>query len=244
MIVSELGNHSVCVFDKNHKKIHIVKSKLMEDPSGVAVDASNNIFVASKYGLQKFTSSGVSISEKAAENYNDFRGLVIHNNHVYVSDRDMHCIQVFDLELEFVRSIGSYGTEKGEFDRPHDVKFDSAGNMYVAEYGNERVQIMDKNGDFRIDREGVGQATGLHVFKDKVYVSEFSGDSLVMYNTSDQSPKQIKATRGQGIGELRHPYCIASHDDKLYICDSGNDRVQVFHLDSEFIFIYHYKYYC
>ena len=45
-------------------------------------------------------------------------------------------IQVFDLDLNFVRSIGSRGSGRGEFDQPYDVKFDTAGNMYVAEWGN------------------------------------------------------------------------------------------------------------
>ena len=233
MIVSEWGNDTVCVLDHNHKKIHTVRSELMKYPSGVAVDDEDNIFVASKYCLQKFTSSGDLINEKKTVKNNSFRGLVIHNNHVYVSDRDMHCIQVFDLELKFVRSIGSLGKGKGEFNKPFDVKFDSAGNMYVAEFRNQRVQIMDKSGNFNIDREGFGLPTGLLVFNDKVYISEYENDSLVMYKTSDQqSPMQTKATDGRGIGELRCPFCIASHDNKLYVCDFGNNRVQIFNLDS------------
>ena len=45
-----------------------------------------------------------------------------------------HRIQVFDLDLNFVRSIGSRGKGRGEFNAPDDVKFDTAGNMYVADF--------------------------------------------------------------------------------------------------------------
>ena len=49
----------------------------------------------------------------------------------YVGDRNNHRIQVFDLDLNFVRSIGSRGKGRGELNAPYDVKFDTAGNMYV-----------------------------------------------------------------------------------------------------------------
>ena len=85
-----MGKCTVCVLDKNHKKIHTVKSELMKYPSGAAVDDKDNIFVASKYRLQKFTSSGVLIDEKTENN--DFRGLVIHNNHVYICLGSYHAL--------------------------------------------------------------------------------------------------------------------------------------------------------
>ena len=63
--------------------------------------------------------------------FNDPRGLTLRDNLVYVCDSDNNRIQVFDLDLNFVRSIGSRGSGRGEFDRPFDVKFDTAGNSFV-----------------------------------------------------------------------------------------------------------------
>ena len=84
---------------------------------------------------------------------------------------------MFDLDLNFVRSIGSRGTGRGEFDAPFDVKFDTAGNMYVAEYGNKRVQVMDISGHFirSFGQEGEGKLGGpsaLHIADKFVYVSD------------------------------------------------------------------------
>ena len=62
-------------------------------------------------------------------------------------DSNNHRIQVFDLNLNFVRSIGSYGEGGGEYE-PHDVKLDTAGNMYVADYYHSRVQVLDRSGHF------------------------------------------------------------------------------------------------
>ena len=78
---------------------------------------------------------------------------------MYICDRINHRIQVFDLDLNFIQSIGSRGTGRGKFNAPHDVKFDSSGNMYVAEYSNKRVQVMHINGRFirAFGQEGKGK---------------------------------------------------------------------------------------
>ena len=36
---------------------------------------------------------------------------------------------------------GSYGTGKGQFHAPQSIAFDSKGNVFVVEQGNNRVQI-------------------------------------------------------------------------------------------------------
>ena len=47
---------------------------------------------------------------------------------MYVCDCEIDCIQVFDLDLTFIRSIGSRGKGREEFNWPCDVKFDTAGS--------------------------------------------------------------------------------------------------------------------
>ena len=78
---------------------------------------------------------------------------------MYVCDCKNHRIQVFDFDLNFVRSIGSRGKGRGEFNAPHDVKFDIAGNMYIADYSNSKVQVLDSSGHFigAFGEEGEGK---------------------------------------------------------------------------------------
>ena len=106
-------------------------------------------------------------------------------------DRNNHRIQVFDLDLNFIRSIGSHGTRRGEFDIIDDVKFDSAGNMYVAEWGNQRVQVLDSSGHFirAIGVEGEGKVARAFIISVLIadqYVYVATGDRIVVYKTSGQ----------------------------------------------------------
>jgi tripartite motif-containing protein 71 len=43
---------------------------------------------------------------------------------------------------------GTKGTGDGEFNEPHTAAFDPAGNAYVTDLGNNRVQKFDSDGNF------------------------------------------------------------------------------------------------
>ena len=165
MIVSEWNGHRVSIFDIRGQKIRTFGSNgdspdQMKYPQGTAVNDMDNIYVSSWHKLQKFTSSGELIKcvggrgGKEGE-FDDPRGVTLYDNQVYVCDCNNHRIQVFDLDLNFVRSIGSCGKGRGEFDAPFDVKFDTAGNiyMYVAEFSNSRVQVLATSNKYLVRKE-------------------------------------------------------------------------------------------
>ena len=185
--------------------------------------------------MQKFTRSGELIKcigqkgRKEGE-FNVPCGLTLYDNQVYVCDRDNHRIQVFDLDLNSIRSISSCGKRRGEFNGPCDVKIDSAENMYIVELNNERVQVMDTSGLFRraLGQEEKGKLSGpsaVHIVDKYVYVS---GHCVVVYETSGQFVTTF-GRRGHEEGEFSRPYCIIScADGFIHVCDSLNKRVQTF----------------
>ena len=240
MIVSECGAHRLSILDTRGHKIrtfgsHGDSAHQMIYPAGIATDDSGNIYVSSDHKLQKFTSTGELIKCVGREGgkegeFDDPHGLTLHDNLVYVCDRNNHRIQVFDLDLNFVRSIGSCGSGRGEFGLPLDVKFDAAGNMYVADWGNGRVQVMDSSGQF-IREFGQGKLrgpSGLLIADKYVYVSDIIGHCIVVYETSGQYVTSFGG-RGENEGEFRRPVCITSCvDGFIHVCDHVNDRVQIF----------------
>ena len=240
MIVIECGAHRLSILDTRGQKIRTFGSRgdsphQMIQPAGVATDDSGNIYVSSRHKLQKFTSTGELIKcvgwKGGKEGEFDVpRGLTLRDNLVYVCDGNNHRIQVFDLDLNFVRSIGSRGSGRGEFDAPSDVKFDTAGNMYVAEWRNERVQVMDSSGRFirEFGRGKLSGPSGLLIADKYVYVSDFSGRCIVVYETSGQYVTSF-GWLGHNEGEFLGPVCITSCvDGFIHVCDFANGRVQIF----------------
>ena len=57
---------------------------------------------------------------------------------------------------EFIKSIGSRGTEPGQFNTPHAIAVDSQGNVYVADRNNFRIQVFDNDLNFKKAYDEVG----------------------------------------------------------------------------------------
>lgn len=65
---------------------------------------------------------------------------------VYVTDFGAFIIKVYNHKGEFIRSIGSYGQNPGQFARPKGIAVDNESNLYVVDAGFENVQVFNKEG--------------------------------------------------------------------------------------------------
>ena len=226
MLVSEKLHHKVSVFDHERRKTERSCDHDMIFPQGMAIDEKDNIYVSSSNKLQKFNSD-FTLMACFEDNFNDPYGITLYEKEVYVCDCNNHRIRVFDLDLNPKRTIGSYGKERGKFCTPYDVKFDLDGYMYVADWGNERVQVLDNRGGYirllneEVEGKKLCRPSSLHIVDKYVYVSDYNGGCIVVYETSGKFVTSF--------GKFMYPYCITScSDGYIYVCDRENGRIQIF----------------
>ena len=68
---------------------------------------------------------------------------------IFISDGYINSrVAKFDKNGDWVKSFGVPGTNTGQFDTPHSIAADAAGNIYVADRGNFRIQVFDPDGKF------------------------------------------------------------------------------------------------
>jgi ABC-type Fe3+ transport system permease subunit/DNA-binding beta-propeller fold protein YncE len=70
--------------------------------------------------------------------------MVIDGDNVYITDACNHRLEVFKTDGTFVRTMGKVGSAPGEFRFPYGLDEDSHGRLIVCEFGNNRVQLIDK----------------------------------------------------------------------------------------------------
>jgi hypothetical protein len=67
----------------------------------------------------------------------------------YISDGYINSrIAKVDKNGNWIKSWGEPGTGPGQFNTPHSIAADDAGNIYVADRGNGRIQVFDSDGNF------------------------------------------------------------------------------------------------
>lgn len=67
----------------------------------------------------------------------------------YISDGYINSrVAKVDKNGRWVMSFGEPGSGPGQFNTPHSIAADAAGNIYVADRGNGRIQVFDGNGKF------------------------------------------------------------------------------------------------
>jgi len=94
-----------------------------------------------------------------------------------------------EYSYEFLRKWGTYGEGDGPFSCPQGLAIDGDGNVYVADSGNDRIQVFDPHGRFLhkwgTDGEGdglFGDHEGLVIDGDgNVYVADTSNHRIQVF---------------------------------------------------------------
>jgi DNA-binding beta-propeller fold protein YncE len=107
----------------------------------------------------------------------------------------------------------------GAMRNPLDIAFDQAGNVYVADEGNNRIDVFTAAGDF------------LYALGRKVELGGGEGD---VCTTACQA-----GLAGGGAGALDSPTGVEVSNGRLYVADNDNNRVSVFDIPTKaFLFAF------
>ena len=143
VFVAEGSNRRVSVFHLNGQFSHIIRSRRLKKPWGVAVTSSGQLLVADYNNncIFRFTLDGTYVDKFGKDHLNNPTALTIDMSSglIFVIN---HRVSVFDKDGVFVHRFGSYGSAVGQFFSPYGIAVSPNNDVYVADYGNRRVQII------------------------------------------------------------------------------------------------------
>ena len=171
---------------------------------------------------------------------------------IYVSDTGNNRVVVFSPTGRYLFEFGGLGVAKpapgvdatwaeGTLNFPVGIDVGENGDVYVADFRNDQIQVFDAEGKFlrrfpdpttvvgkgASGQDGTGIAvTDVEVHGDKIYATD--AYQIVVFSTKGALLGQF-GRPGSGVGELDRPNGIAvAPNGTVYVSDSNNNRIVAF----------------
>jgi NHL repeat len=75
----------------------------------------------------------------------------------------------------WLKAVGTHGSGDNQFSTPHGIATDKAGNVYVGDRGNFRIQVYDEDLNFKKTFTGVGAPWSVQVTPKYIYSGDGTG---------------------------------------------------------------------
>jgi len=246
LYVSDLMQQAVFRFDFKAKKF--VKYGDVGVPSGIALDAKENLYVVdtARKSIGVFAADGKQLNEFADPELSRPNGIAIDKarGKIYVVDTGgaeakQHNVKVYDLNGKRIGVIGGApGGDLGRFSYPTYITVDAVGNVYVSDTLNSRVQKFDPDGNFVTSFGQLGTNWGefdkpkgvaVDTFGN-VYVADSGWSNVQIFNPKGQM-LLFFGGRGPVPGMMKNPLAIAiDKANRIYVGDYLNHRIGVYEL--------------
>ena len=165
------------------------------------------------------------------------------DNFILVADE--HKIQKISMNGKCIKSVGKQGSGPLEFDDPCSTTiFPITGQIYVADRGNHRIQVLNPDLTFSHTFGTKGSAKGQFNYprdvaidrQGLVYVTDCWNHRIQKFTPEGQFLSQF-GTKGSGVEQLDYPEGIVIDDNNLiYVTEQGdNHRISIFTIDGQFI---------
>lgn len=263
LYVSEVGNDRVSILEISDLQDVSYVGEINEypagvdfirfsDPHGVGVDA-NRIIVADTGHNLVHIFDRTSLDYISSLDSHDLTFMVDDWNRpydievgadgwIYISDMNNHRVEHFDASLAWQGQFGTKGvafkTDQQTYAFPSALAADSAGDVYIAETGANRVTKVDAQGVplFSLGEAGIAGADNSHFnapgglgvdSNNNLYVADTNNHRVVVFSSSGSRLTSF-GSYGDENYKFRQPTGVAAGGGRIYVVDNGNERVQVF----------------
>jgi hypothetical protein len=187
-------------FDASGKLLRSFGAGMFVFPHGIAIDKDDNIWITDGQGRDgighvaiKFSPEGKvlmtlgkpGVAGDTPDTFNQPNDVAIApNGDIFVSDGHNEVtgnarVLKFDRTGKFIKWWGGHGSGPGQFEGPHALAFDSKGRLFVADRGNNRIQIFDQDGKFLDEWKQFSRPSGIYIDKlDNLYVADSESQNI------------------------------------------------------------------
>jgi len=159
IFVVDGGNHQIAAFDASGTRVASLGMRGDDDgqlngPVGIGISNKGEIYVADR-GNQRlvvFAADGsprrvIDLDENGEKATPIDVAVSPDGEELFITANNSHRVLVYSNKGNFLRAWGDEGADPGQFRFPGAITVDRAGNVYVVDVLNSRVQKFDPNGN-------------------------------------------------------------------------------------------------
>ena len=155
------------------------------------------------------------------------------NGDIYITDGYGNSrVVCYSPDGKFKFAWGEPGDKPGQFKYPHNIVIDKKQNIYIADRGNNRIQVFDLKGNFIKQWRGVGKPFGLFLTPDeKLFVTDgnLEGPHRVLILDLDGRILAAFGSKGTEPGQFDVPHSlVVDQNGNLYVAEVNNKRLDKF----------------
>jgi len=249
LYVADLRGSQVLRVELGAKKMtRFAPDEPFEQPCNVALDAQENVYVSETKAARVvvFSKDGKRLRTFGKESERP-TGLAIDRARgvIYVADTsrvtsENHRVLAYTLEGRLIREIGhGRGSEEGQFNFPSYLAVDAAGNLYVNDAMNFRIQVFDPEGKLLRSYGEAGDTVGALARTKGLAFDAFGNlyvadgeHSVVQIFNKDFQPLMYFGGKAQIVEHFDIPSAIAIDQQKnrIYVANEIQARVNVYDL--------------
>lgn len=240
--VADPGAGGVHRFDPANGRYALIRGPNgapLPSPVGLAAGAAGAVYVTDSKLAQVFVIAPEASSAapvRLAAGLRQPTGIAFDpaRRRLFVSDTAAHHVLVFGDDHRLLATIGRRGEGAGEFNFPTLLWQAGDGRLHVTDSLNFRIQTFDADGRFAGmigspgDRAGaMARPKGVAADRDgHLYVADALQNGVQIFDAAGRFLLAF-GEQGQGRGEFWLPAGIFIGDDRIYVADTHNRRVQV-----------------
>jgi DNA-binding beta-propeller fold protein YncE len=255
LLITDTGNNRVEEFSEKGEYTSQFGAKgagngQFSSPKGIAIDLKGNIWVADSGNnrVQEFNSKHEYV-QQFGTGTNPVGVAIDSKGDVWSDDEAATgAIEEHNEKGEFVRAFSSEGTENGELKEPKRLAIDSSGDLWVADGGNDRVDVFNEKGEYVTKFGGAGSGgeqmkypTGVAFGSNgNVWVADDENNRVDRWRTAGVQPPTFSSafgSEGTENGKFDEPtdVAVSAINGTLAVADERNNRIEEFSEKGEFV---------
>ena len=161
---------------------------------------------------------------------------------IYIADSGNNRIAHWRISkngiIGFINTYGEQGNGDGQFSGPSDVSVDQQGRLYIADQMNNRVQVLNSEGQYlyQFGKQGYGEdndnfllPTSIQATEEHIFINDLVNRSLKSFTHEGVFVDSFSGLGAKpNTGQLWMPYLLHADNNRLIVPDCATNQVHIY----------------